>query len=342
MSIRWQCGCGKCINLVTLMREMNEFLTTGPFDLYELQLFHLVAEHRNFTKAGRAAGLTQSAITRQIRGMEERLGVSLFDRTTRSVSLTAPGAALFARSGEILSSVNNAIGAIRDGFNLVPKTLRVGIARSIGLAYLPGFFRQFQSRVPRVQLRVSHESSTFILAAVESGELDVGIVAGPPQLSRALAVTHRFADEFVAIAPPKLRLSGALQRLSPEELPKLLARQKWLLISDETSTGKRLRAWLDRNQIKIETTMEADNFDLIVNLVSLGLGVSIVPHRVLALHPTHRRVQRITTAPKFTRAHLDTVVRVGLEKAALAKGPGTPDHEPTPNGRSDDTLIGGD
>ena len=41
-------------------------------------------------------------------------------------------------------------------------------------------------------------------------------------------------------------------------------------------------------------------------------------------------------------AHLDTVVRVGLEKAALAKGPGTPDHEPTPNGRSDDTLIGGD
>ena len=83
---------------------MNEFLATGPFDLYELQLFHLVAEHQNFTKAGRAAGLTQSAITRQIRGMEDRLGVVLFERTTRHVRLTPAGtvrklAPILVRSG---------------------------------------------------------------------------------------------------------------------------------------------------------------------------------------------------------------------------------------------------
>src|SRR6185436_6061175 len=166
------------------MPAMNEFLATGPFDLYELQLFHLVAEHQNFTKAGRAAGLTQSAITRQIRGMEDRLGVSLFERTTRSVRLTVAGAALYARSGAILSGVNDAVSALKDGFDLAPKTLRVGIARTIGLAYLPGFFRRFQNRFPRVQVRVSHESSPFIQAAVESGELDIGIVAAPAQLSR--------------------------------------------------------------------------------------------------------------------------------------------------------------
>src|SRR5690349_7735363 len=118
---------------------MNEFLATGPFDIYELQLFHLVAEHQNFTKAGVAAGLTQSAMTRQIRGMEERLGVRLFERTTRSVRLTAAGAALHARSGAILSDVNEAVQALQTKFDLVPATLRIGIARTIGLAYLPGF-----------------------------------------------------------------------------------------------------------------------------------------------------------------------------------------------------------
>src|ERR1041385_2388323 len=86
--------CGKFIGPITLMRAVNEFLATGPFDLYELKLFHLVAEHRNFTRAGQAAGLTQSAITRQIQGMEARLGTPLFERTTRSVTLTAAGAAL--------------------------------------------------------------------------------------------------------------------------------------------------------------------------------------------------------------------------------------------------------
>src|SRR6185503_18970201 len=105
------------------MHEVNEFLATGPFDIYELQLFHLVAEHQSFTKAGRSAGLTQSAITRQIRGMEDRLGVRLFERTTRVVRLTSTGAALHARSGAILSEVNDAISALKERFDLAPKTL---------------------------------------------------------------------------------------------------------------------------------------------------------------------------------------------------------------------------
>lgn len=300
------------------MPAVNEFLATGPFDLYELQLFHLVAEHRNFTRAGRAAGITQSAITRQIRGMEERLGVPLFERTTRQVRLTAAGAALHARSGAILGGVEDAIRTLRDGAALTPKTLRVGIARTIGLAYLPGFFHAFQRKFPRVQLHVSHESSGFILAAVEGGELDAGVVSPPPQLSRALQVTHRFNDEFVAIAPPKTRLDSA-RPMSPVELEKVFARQRWLVISRQTNTGKRLHGWLERHGVQIEPAMEADNFDFIVNLVSLGLGVSLVPHRVLALHPKSRPVQRVRVQPKFSR-ELVVVVRRQTKLAAPLAG----------------------
>jgi len=297
---------------------MNEFLATGPFDLYELQLFHFVAEHQSFTKAGQAAGLTQSAITRQIRGMEDRLGVRLFERTTRSVRLTPAGAALHARSGAILSEVNDAVSALKTGFDLSPKTLRVGIARTIGLAYLPGFFRRFQMKFPRVQLHVSHESGAFILAAVESGELDAGVVAAPPQLSRGLHVTHRFNDEFVVIAPPALKIAGSSRQIVPAELPKILRGQRWLFISEQTNTGKRLAAWLERNGVKLEAAMHADSFDFIVNLVSLGLGVSIVPHRVLALHPNRRPVQRITTTPKFSRELIVVVRRQQDVPEALA------------------------
>ncbi len=286
---------------------MNEFLATGPFDIYELQLFHLVAEHQSFTRAGQAAGLTQSAITRQIRGMEERLGVPLFERTTRYVRLTPAGAALYARSGGILSAVTDAIGALREEWNLEPKTLTVGIARTIGLAYLPGFFRRFQKQFPRIQLRLKQESSAFVLGAVESGEVDVGIVSEPPQLSRAIDVRHRFADEFVAIAPPNMRLGTVAAAVSPRQLRDLFARQRWLLISEETATGMRLRGWFAKHKVRLQPAMETDNFDLITNLVSLGFGVSLVPHRVLALHAKSRSVQRIRTEPKFSR---DLIVAV--------------------------------
>jgi len=64
-----------------MMLNENEYLATVPFDLYELSLFHLVATHRSFTRAGQLAGLTQSAITRQIRAMETSLGVALFEQS---------------------------------------------------------------------------------------------------------------------------------------------------------------------------------------------------------------------------------------------------------------------
>jgi len=279
---------------------MNELLATGPFDLYELQLFHFVAEHRNFTKAGRAAGLTQSAITRQIAGMETRLGVALFERTTRSVHLTPAGAALYARSGAILSNVGEAIKSLREKFELGPSTLRIGVARTISLAYLPGFFKKFQRLRPDVQLHVTHQSSAFIQGAVESGELDCGFITASPVLSANLLIAHRFSDEFIAIAPPSFP-ALTTKPISPLQLAKIFENQKWLSISPETNTGKYLRAWLQREGIRAKIGMESDNFDLLINLVSLGFGVSLVPHRALALHPSTRPVRRIIVKPKFTR-----------------------------------------
>lgn len=283
---------------------MNELIATGPFDLYELQLFHLVAEHRSFTRAAQGAGLTQSAITRQIAGMESRLGVSLFERTTRSVRLTPAGAALFARSGAILGNVDSAIKAVRERFQSGPSTLRLGIARTISLAYLPAFFRAFRNSHPHIQLTATHESSAFILGALEAGELDIGLVTQPPRLSRAIQILRHFTDEFVCIAPPRARLPKLSAPIPLPALPQILPSQKWLSISTQTVTGASLQQWLRKNGLRLPIATETDNFDLLINLVSAGLGCAFVPHRSLAIHNRSRPVQRIQTAPKFTRSLL--------------------------------------
>ena len=132
-----------------------------------------------------------------------------------------------------------------------------------------------------------------------------------------MSVTHRFDDGFVAIAPPKLRINAPTTPVAASALGKLFERHRWLMISDDTQTGKRLRAWTTRAGLKVEAAMEADNFDLIVNLVSLGFGVSIVPHRVLALHPQSRPVRRIVTDPKFSRELIVVVRRQAKMPASL-------------------------
>jgi len=287
---------------------MNEFLATLPFDLYELSLFHLVAETGSFTRAGREAGLSQSAITRQILGMEAQLGVRLFERTTRHVGLAPAGKILYQKSGPILRTTNDLVRELQHEFHLVPRTLRVGVARSIGLAYLPGYFFAFQKKFPKVQLQIAQRTSNEIVAAVEARELDVGLICPPPHLPTTLRITHRFSDEFTTILPsdsPVISETGTTKiRRLKQAVPKL----PWLLIDREGNTGTGLYQWLRQQRCPIEPAMELDSFDAIVTLVSLGLGASIVPHRVLPLYISRRTVRRINIKPRFVR-ELAVIVR---------------------------------
>ena len=282
------------------MLNMNMFLAMVPFDLYELNLFQLVAETRSFTKAGQRAGLTQSAITRQIHGMENRLGVALFERTTRQVCLTLAGHSLHQKAGVILQATNDAITQLQQQFQLVPQILRVGVARSIGVGHLPGFFFAYQKKFPKVQLKVTQQTSREILEAVENNDLDAGLLCPPPRLSRSLQITHRFRDEFTIIAPPKFKITAATRPSLPQ-IQKFMNGERWLLINRDSNTGIRLRQWLEEQEWPIEPAMELDSFDVIVNLVSLGLGVSIVPRRVLPIYENRRAITRIPAPQLFTR-----------------------------------------
>ncbi|HEV2248564.1 MAG TPA: LysR family transcriptional regulator [Terriglobia bacterium] len=278
---------------------MNKLLASPPFDLYELTLFQFVADTGSFTRAAERAGLTQSAITRQIHGMEERLGALLFERTTRHVALTRAGRLLQEKVMPLLKATDELFRELQQTFNRLPPTLRVGVARSIGLAYLPGYFFAFHRQHPEVQLQVVQRTSREIVEALDSGHLDAGLVCPPQHLPRSLQVTHRFADEFVAIVPPQLSPPSDPEPL--QELKKHLSGQRWLMIERESYTGQRLYPWLNQQGWQIEPAMELDSFDVIVNLVSLGLGVSLVPHRVLPLYEQRRAVRRVRTQPRFSR-----------------------------------------
>jgi DNA-binding transcriptional LysR family regulator len=290
------------------MRTVHEFLSTTPFDLYELFLFRLVVTHGSFTKAAEIVGLTQSAITRQIQGIEKGLGLELLERTTRSVRVTPAGAFLFQQSARLIGDVESALQRLREEFGAARKEVRLGVSRSIGLAHLPGFLHANLRQAPEVGCRVSSRSSGEILAALEAGELDLGVFSPPTRLPRTLRVTHRFDDTFTLIAPRSL--AGAYQALprSGASRTAWLRKQPWLLLEENTNTGARLRTWMDEHALSIQPLMQFDSFDLIINLVSLGMGLSFVPIRALALYGRKRTLQRLKWKPPFVR-DLVVVVR---------------------------------
>lgn len=287
---------------------MHEFLAAPPFDLYELHLFRLVVLNGNLTKAAQIAGVTQSAITRQIQGMENSLGIPLLERTTRKVKTTPAGEFLFHQSARLIGDVDESLRRLREEFGGARKEIRVGISRSVSLAYLPGFFHANLRRSPEVACRMSHLSSVEIINALEANELELGVLCPPKRLPQTLQVTHRFKDTFTFIAPPQSREAPAALPKTEKSLIRWLAEQPWLLLDGGTNTGQRLQSWMKQHGLAIEPSMRLDSFDLIINLVSLGMGVSIVPVRALALYGERKAVQRIPLKERFSR-EITVVVR---------------------------------
>jgi DNA-binding transcriptional LysR family regulator len=290
------------------MRDMNEYLSTAPFDIYELHLFHLVAEHRSFTKAAEVAGLTQSAVTRQVQGIESSLGLALFQRTTRSVQLTPAGQALWRQSVRLLGDIDGTLKSLREEFGNAKKEIRVGVSRSVGLAYLPGFFHANLRRLPKVGYHVSYQSSAEILSALESNELDLGVLCPPHRLPQTVRAKHRFSDTFTLIgsAAAAADFTAALERRATRIA--WMNQQNWLLLDARANSGRRLRSWMSRQGCRVQPGMQLPDFDLIINLVALGMGVSFVPVRALALYGGKKNLRRLAWPDRFVR-ELVVVVR---------------------------------
>lgn len=287
---------------------MNEYLQTAPFDIYELHLFHLVAQHRSFTKAAAVAGLTQSAVTRQVQGIETSLGLALFERTTRSVQLTPAGRALWRESARLVGDISQTLKTLREEFAGAKKEIRVGVSRSVGLAYLPGFFHANLRRLPQVGYRVSAQPSVEIISGLEGNELDVGVLSPPRRLPPTVRVTHRFNDVFALVGSADAAVDFESNAATRAKRVAWMNRQNWLALDERSNTGRRLQTWMSRQGCRVPPGMQLDGFDLIINLAALGMGVSFVPARALALYGRRHTLRRLAWPERFER-ELVVVVR---------------------------------
>lgn len=282
------------------MHYMNQFLSTVPFDLYELALFHLVVKHRSFTKAAEVAGLTQSAITRQMQGVETSLGIQLLQRTTRNVQATPAGEYLYHEAARLLGDVEHSLNHLAQEFASKRKEIRVAVSRSIGLAYLPGFFHANLRDFPEVGCRVNCLSGAEILTALEANEQDIGVLCPPSRFPKTLRVTHRFEDTFTMITSSSFEAQISPLSTSNARTAWLL-KQNWLMMDENSQTGRQIHTWMRRQNLNVEPVMKLDNFDLIINLVSLGMGVGLVPVRALAPYNQKQKLLRIPFPARFTR-----------------------------------------
>lgn len=248
-----------------------------------LKAFTKVADTASFRAAAQLLHITQPALSLQIKDLETKLGVQLFERQTRSVRLTRAGEALLPKALHILGASEELEQfAQRLGEPLTGR-LRLGVIPTIAPYLLPRLLQQTAKHYPELQLQISEDKTENLVAAVRAGQIDVALLALPlhePDLHE-----HKlFDDEFVLAVPQ----SHALARNKAPSTADIMAGP--LLLLDE---GHCLRdqalSFCKAPRAQTQTDFKAASLRTLTELVSHGMGVTLLPsiaarHEVQAQH----------------------------------------------------------
>ena len=169
-------------------------------DVRQLKFFLGVAQCESFTKAAEKLHIAQPALSIAIKKLEEELEVLLFNRRDRKITLTAEGEALLLHAQGILQGVNNAKREIADLRGLLKGEVRVGLTPMLSSFFFPKIISSFKLSHPGLRISISGDSAWCIQRKIESGELDVGVIAG--EVPEGLDSHHLLREEIVACVYP--------------------------------------------------------------------------------------------------------------------------------------------
>lgn len=233
-------------------------------DLVETQSFSLAAE-RNF--------VTQSAVSQQVRALEERFKRRLLERVRgrRELHLTPAGEAFYESSREVLRAYGQLEESMRQLTGTVSGTVRVATVYSVGLHELPPVVRQFMSLYPQAKIDLEYSRTTRIVRDVLSGAVELGVVAFPER-RRGLEVLTLDGDRLVLICAPTHPFARRKKVAASE-----LQGQDFVLFERDIPTRRATDRILRSHGVTVQRVAEFDNIETIKRAVEVGLGVAIVP-----------------------------------------------------------------
>ena len=233
----------------------------------ELKTFIAVCKHGTFATAGERIGLTQSAVSSQIKRLEDALGFKLFDRTGRSATLNAAGQTTLQRAEEICTLYARLGDAPND--NSEPMLLRIGAIASAQPTLLARALARLRTARPGVRVHVSPGVSMKLMDDLDAGKVDTALIIRPPfGMLPDLSWQALVHEPYVLIVP---------DAIPGKDWRTLLQTQPFLRYDRASFGGRMVEGFLRRERLAVHDAIEIDEIAGLIHLASKGLGVALVP-----------------------------------------------------------------
>jgi DNA-binding transcriptional LysR family regulator len=261
-------------------------------NLDQLRTFADVVALKSFSAAAARLGISQPAVSLQVRGLEQRFGVKLIERVGRRVVPTAAGAEFLARTRVVEAALDAIAEAMLPHAAGTAGRVRLGTGATACIYLLPPLLRELRQKFPALEIVVSTGNTPDMLRAIEENRIDLGLLTLPAG-GRALEVRPVLDDEFVLIAPRAMRLPREINAAALATLP---------LVQYEPGANTRrvLDEWALRAGVPLKSVMELGSVEAMKELVGAGLGCSVLPRMALRAREQRQFVMR-SVKPKLYR-----------------------------------------
>lgn len=274
-------------------------------DLADLRIFQTVVREGGVTRAAEKLHRVQSNITTRIKQLEQELGVQLFIREGKRLTVSPQGTILANYAERILQLADEARAIVND---IQPHgQLRLGSMESTAATRLPPILAQFHALYPEVKLELRTSATGRLRNEVLEGRLDCALVAAPVNDDR-LASQLAFEEELVLVAP-----AGH----APIQHPTDIKTRSMLTFEAGCVYRQRLESWLTSSGVAAERIIELSSYHAMLGCAAAGMGIALVPRSLIQTLPSRDTVSVHRLPSDIARTTTLLVYRKGFESAAV-------------------------
>lgn len=302
------------------------------------KIFSDLVESQSFSRAAKLNGVTQSAVSQQLRAMEKHFTVLIVDRSQKQFRLTREGQKLYESAKEILHRYDKLVSDLQEMKKVISGTIHISTIYSIGLHELPPFITEFLKTYPAVNVRVEYRRSNLVYEDIVNNSVDLGLIAYPSQ-QRQIEIIPFLEDRLVLICNPDHEMAG-LTSVRIQELEG----EKFIGFDQDIPTRKATDQMFREAGVSPEPIMEFDNIETVKRAVEINAGVSIVPSATIKQEIKQKLlvaipIEGVNVVRPLAIIHRKGRVLTPAMKKFISTLTGRPYHENTPKSKAERALA---
>ena len=260
-------------------------------ELYKI--FYVVAEYKNITKASEVLNISQPAVTKHIKNLEDQLGTPLFIRTKKGVVLNEYGEKIFLKVKQALTLLDESEKEIGKYKSIDKGTIKIGISTTLTKKYLLKYLEKFHTEYPNIIVDIYTDPTKELISKLKNGSIDLIISKFPQSIDYDLEYIKLGQTKYIFVANKEyFDLEG--KKIKAEELI------NYPIVLQKSPSNSRVsaEAYFKENNIKIEPTMNIASSNLLIDFIKMGYGIGYVTKLYVDNELKDKKLYEINVMPQ--------------------------------------------